>query len=337
MRIRPSALIVASLLAGACALNPNEEIGPAPLQPLDAHVWVGGNEYITFSTNRAAYVAVFEISPYDGVGLLYPQFGGQETRPVSGIGWVYPGFGTHRWAYFSQTGGSLLASTYLGPHYIFMIASDHPLDISDLVARPFALRKMMGYTDFQARHPFETMDQLASMAIRDPNGSRWATDVYMLWPDIRPPVTLYALVNCSGQLIRVPLEFARYVLSSCSPATNVFAVATPPASRDTVSAIAKLQRRPRGKDPTPVASEPSVETQSVDRYLMGREGLADGRRDPRGLRHGVPVEPTVPGRFIGMDGRGTLSFEERQQRVRDARGADLPGYDSRTRGRSRAG
>lgn len=330
MRIRSSALTALSFLVVGCALNPNPEIGPEPYQPLDAHVFADGTGNFVFSTSHRAYVAVFEISPYDGVGLLYPQIGGQEASAVS-MGWVLPGFSTYRWAYLSQTGGSLLASMYLGPRYIFMIASDQPLNVSALVARPFALRRAMGYTAFQARRPYETMDQLAAMAIPDPEHTKWATDVYMVWPQVRYPPERYILVNCDGYLVRVPLLYALSLARSCGASPrNVIATAVPrPTHSDTVNAIGKVDRRHRGKEPTPVASDPStVELQSVDRYLMGRKGLADAIRDPRELRHGVPIEPTTPGRFTGIDGRGTSSFEEHQRLLDGQRGA-LPAYDGR--------
>ena len=124
-------LVGSTAALAACAQRgaPVLDAPPAPLPlvrdwaVLDAPVAGGA---VRFSLARAAYVAVFDVAPGEGVRLLYPAAAPQAALPLDG--------GVHtraarRGARHARLVG--LTSAALQPRYLYLVASDRPLALEE--------------------------------------------------------------------------------------------------------------------------------------------------------------------------------------------------------------
>jgi Domain of unknown function (DUF4384) len=213
-----------TLLAAGCALNrpPNtsyaREAARYRQQPLEAYVWSDPSVGVSYMVNRPAYVAIFEVSPDNGVAMLYPTYAG-DVQQTYGTRLVIPAAAnTARWAYESSLGNRLSLDTYFsgwnGPEYLMVIASERPLAVSQFVQRPFALRTAMGYTNFLAHQPFEAMKQVVNMVLPQPVGGDWTTNVYMTWREA--PQQRFVALQCNGRVLTVPAELAYQAIQLCA-------------------------------------------------------------------------------------------------------------------------
>lgn len=216
------AVAVATLFASGCALNSanssyaSEQARFAP-PPLSADVWWEPVTGVTFAVNRPAYVAIFEVSPSDGVGLLYPAYPGQESQQIYGLRRAWPAaMNVARWAYQSSLGASYSGYWQGGPRYLFIIASERPLRISRFIQQPFALRAAMGYQNFLAFRPYDAMDQVLDLALPRPVGGDFTTSTYVVWPQEQTPRSQFRTVRCNGQLAVVPANLIMYALQLCA-------------------------------------------------------------------------------------------------------------------------
>ena len=73
------------------ATRPTPAPAPAPVQslrPLEITIVRPEAGKLLVQTNRAAYVAVFEIVPERGVALIYPTTARQQSSRVAGLSWL---------------------------------------------------------------------------------------------------------------------------------------------------------------------------------------------------------------------------------------------------------
>jgi hypothetical protein len=145
-----------ALLAGACASG-----GPAyqPAEPdpegapLHLRIEPDHNEWAVH-TNRPVSVALFEIVPNRGVGLLYPDPSREEGRIGAGVTWLVTETGSvilrHRAAYLSPTGTGGLAGNQNqrvheanAPITVVAFACECTLNL-DTLAEPGGPREVLG-------------------------------------------------------------------------------------------------------------------------------------------------------------------------------------------------
>jgi hypothetical protein len=176
--MRRLAFVVAltSLLAGCASLSPGT-LAPASVDaPLEARIFPPFFGRVSFTTNKPAYVALFEIVPGQGMSLVYPAYGGQSRRVAEGTTWADLRFVPQRWMY-SQTG----FGSSVGPsRYFFLVASEAPLNLRRLRGAS-GLRSYFGLTRFVASRPWDAMEELAFAVVPRIDEDRWVTDAWADW------------------------------------------------------------------------------------------------------------------------------------------------------------
>jgi hypothetical protein len=330
---------LAALLSSCAALPapPTDGFDPAAYdgRPLRARIAdVSGQLLVTVS--RPAHVAIFEIVPGQGVGLLYPAYSGERNYLYAGMNSLSIMRSRLYYSYFSP---SPFASRE--PRYLYMIASDSPLRLSEMVDAPGALRRTMGFASFASTNPYGLMDDLADMVL--PYGAQgdWADDVYVIWPNRsydtgNYPAEQWIRVRCDdGRVIEGP---AYYVLGACAGPQVPPLQRNPEQPRDSSSVRPPTRVRPepegRTGEETGARREPGART--------GEE--AGARRRPPVTVEAVPEperremppvrEPRIERR---VDGGSRLREDSPSPRVeREAAGRPEPRVESRPEPRAEA-
>ncbi|HEV2148657.1 MAG TPA: hypothetical protein VGR37_14735, partial [Longimicrobiaceae bacterium] len=219
---------LAALLSSCAALPapPSDGFDPSAYdgRPLRARI-VDVSGRLLVDVSRPAHVAIFEIVPGQGVGLLYPAYSGERNYLYGGMNSVFVSRSRQYYSYFSPS-----PYTSREPRYLYMVASDAPLRLSGLMDAPGALRRHMGLASFASMNPYSLMDDLASLVL--PYGARgdWTDDVYVIWPNRSYDTGNYRAeqwvrVRCDdGRVVEGP---AYYVLGACAQAPNA-----PPLRKD---------------------------------------------------------------------------------------------------------
>ncbi|MGH7477272.1 MAG: hypothetical protein ACRELD_13445, partial [Longimicrobiales bacterium] len=299
--MRTLSLLGAVALLPACISTP-ERLPPDPRfgpEPLEARIWADQTGRISYWTNRAAYVAVFEVWPGRGVGMIHPAWAGQQQQHTSGFRWVNTYNRSFRWAYHLTTQISRIAPQ---PRYLLVVASDRPLQVEQFVARPYALYSALGMAAFSAYRTFDTMEQLAQLAL-DP-GSEWAVDYYTIWPSSVRDYRDYRIVTCRGSSFFVPLDLYYAIASQCIQSETQVAESQPVARvpADSISV-------PPRDEPVRVAADPV----DVDGVRQAPE-LESQPRQPRVV--GPPrVEPAKADRTEEEEAQARRDFEIIKQRL----------------------
>ncbi len=242
------ALLSCSALAltlSACALPGASSsygyAGPeARYQPLRARIVPHGN--LAVQLNRPAYVAVFEILPGRGVGLVYPTSGQGDSYRSSGFLPLWRPNNFYQASYLPDVSGY----TAQAPRYFLLIASDQPLRVSQFARSPMALRSALGFQRFASWNPYSLMDDLAEAVLPAMvDDESWTSDVYVQWPEppaLRDARTRLVGVRCGdGRVFYVPLAYLGQASQGC-PATTTRQDTT---TRSDTATIRKLPERPR--------------------------------------------------------------------------------------------
>ncbi|HEV2131196.1 MAG TPA: hypothetical protein VGR27_08835 [Longimicrobiaceae bacterium] len=212
--LTPLALL---LTFSACAALPAPPRQASPMAPLRA--WIsppGSFGTLGFYINRPAHVAVFEIVPGQGIGMVYPSYGyghgARETHLAAGMHTVFTGGSSFRWAYQSALGGYGYRSAQ--PRFYYLVASEAPLRISSFVASPMALRSTIGWQNFTAWNPYSAMEELTRLILPMQGYGEWTTDLYVDWPEPQMrQMPQYVVVTCrDGRQLMVPVG---YGFTSC--------------------------------------------------------------------------------------------------------------------------
>lgn len=228
LRVVSVAVVIAgSAFAGAWAplraQQKTRDVAWRGSAPLQAHVWWEPVTGVTFAVNEAAYVAVFDISPSDGIAQLYPAYPSEARQPVrAGLQRVIPAAAqTAYWAFQSNLGASYSGYWQGGPRYLLVIASRRPLRTSQYVGRPFALRTALGFNSYMAFRPYASMDALLTTVLPKPIGGDFSTSYYTLWPS---QMQYYQTHNYRGQFVTmvcdgrdmvVPASFVMQAANLC--------------------------------------------------------------------------------------------------------------------------
>jgi hypothetical protein len=286
MTISPSkyrlGALCALLLLGACGI-PEPSNSPRNARnrtdiPLVARIETraGGNTGgYRFYLSRPAHVALFEVVPGRGVGLLYPTVSFDSRQLTSGmhLAQVYNTF--FRASYLPYGGSGIQ------PRYILLIASDQPLHLDEIRRSPYALRNIMGLQHFASYNPYNTMDALAESVLPAMVGDDgWASDVYVEWPNALPQQQYASLVRMqcpSGRVIAVPFDMMLLAMRACDDAGTSVKYLPPPLNPADTTEVVLPPRRTR-----PVADGNGEEPTRTDGRQYGRD--AETPREPRVAR-----------------------------------------------------
>ncbi len=237
----------------SCALNSNPTRTAAVHDaPLTAGIFPLGGQ-ISFNLSRPAYVAIFEVVPGRGVGLMYPSVAIQDRKLTAGFHQPFFGFSDFRWGYLPALPVSNVAE---GPRILYLVASERPLDLDHIIQHPTALRSELGIARFASYQPFSTIDDLDAMLLGGLPPTQYATDYYVIWPEpvYQSPRVVYATLTCaSGRTVTVAWQ---YVAVAC-PEDRVRTTQMTPGSRQPPDVRKPVPVRP--DDP----QEPGAEGRKV--------------------------------------------------------------------------
>ena len=292
------------LVAAACGGPASQVSRSGPVVPLEATL-LPPTHGIGFYVNQPAHIAIFDIVPGAGIGLVYPQMGRELKYPVrSGPRWI--GRGVPYWpASYRPPANSPM-------HYLFLVASREELRIDDYVGYSDYLRDKFTNVVYTG-NAYTAMEAVTTEVVPPQPDADWATALYIVYGgargDRRRPV-IYQLVKClDGSVYWVQLG-------------SSFVCGAPPAKADTLKegdskppegkrkwkhdvllfdpanlpAADALLRRPVAKiDRPPLAPDPARSSFSD----MQRAGNRDRERAPSlpdgntGSGVYVPVAPTI--------------------------------------------
>ena len=162
-------------------------------------------------TNRAAYLALFEIVPDRGVALIYPTNARQQNMRMAGLSWLPIGW---TMAPASNDRGRYGERV----RHVFALASDRPFRLSDEAYDDAYMRRVLGSAAYRASDPEYTMRALTRHFLRVMPTEEWGQDLYTLETlSSRPPYRLVRVSCPDGSIYEVREEVAlRMVLPHCS-------------------------------------------------------------------------------------------------------------------------
>lgn len=146
---------------------------------------------LSFTLNRPAYVAAYQVLPGRGVQLLYP-YAAQQQLLAAGRNQVVemPSF------LRDYLLPSWMPMAYGQPQFTYLVASEEPLELGAL-GTPGGLLRYFGIERYATSSPAFMMDEIAT-AILPPNvaDGLWDADVVYRWPNPIASLTRsYALIS----------------------------------------------------------------------------------------------------------------------------------------------
>lgn len=268
-----SSLVAAALALCACA--PAAPLGaPTPERaariPMDVRLYEPQPVGFPFTLSRPGYVAIFEVVPDAGVGLVYPARFAMNEPFAAGAWWATAFNPAARWSYQSV---SYFRSAR--PTFYYAIASTRPLRLEPLLESPMAMRRLLGFQRFASATPSrQLLSLLASEVLpADIQDDEWAADVYVRWPD---PTLLFG---------RVP----EVAWMRC-PDGRVIAV---PAGARAVPCAAYDARRDSARTPAPTDSGAHALPPDSGRSIPRPNPPGDGRAPLAAPPHRIPAVITA--------------------------------------------
>ena len=299
------------------------------IDPLDVDIARPHNGKLFVQTNRAAYVAIFEIVPDRSVTLVYPVSARQQRFVVTGLRdvpvWWEPSRVTYRGA------GSSSSPRSQPTRYIYVLASEEPLRIPDAAFRDGYLYQTLGNQAYRATNPYATMRALAREFVPSVADERWAEDAYALSRSYATERYDVTRVYCrDGSVYEVPTELADHVWCPASARQadgpgRVSEVDLPPESRrppmrpdsvvgDNGRRVATRARGSNGRGPIDRVKEPvqpenrgnrrtedderSRNNETRDRQESGSEGRShrpnDAHDDATPKQRGPELKEATP-------------------------------------------
>jgi hypothetical protein len=258
--------------------------------------------------NRPAYVAVFEILPGQGVGLMYPSFETQDAFYPAGFS-ILPSTRVRNYDWF-EAGYRGQLSTNM-PRFYFLVASKRPLRISRFQRSDGALRSVLGLSGYTSLSYQSVMGDLVNTIVPYQPSTDWTTDVFAVWPDqgynyyytsYPRNYTRFQCVNGTYEIL--PWELARFACGGYRGGTvnNGGDGRVPPPRRDTTQVTAPGKHRPEppatgdGGGPGAVRRTPQTrrEPREIDLPRITGEGDGGGSSDSNdGPRVRPSGEPRV--------------------------------------------
>ncbi|MSR06045.1 MAG: hypothetical protein EXR93_03100 [Gemmatimonadetes bacterium] len=191
------------VLVAACARPTRVVMQPDEYEPLNVSILPPTSGF-GFWVNQPAYVAMFDVQPGIGVGLLYPQVSSQLTRMVrSGSAFAHSTFTLGPRAYFA---GRVLNRV----HFIVAVASRKPLSIDRIVGFSDWMTYKLGVAAY-AGPSLEMMNGLFEEVVPVQPDDDWATAVYVVYSGVPWRQNVYRYVRCpDGNVYVVNVEALRF-------------------------------------------------------------------------------------------------------------------------------
>ncbi len=288
-----STLALVALLSSCAVLPAPPTAGLDPAQydgrPLRARIVNGGGRLMV-NTNRPAHVAIFEIYPGRGVGLLYPAYRGERNYLSSGLNSIFLTQSRSYYSYF-EPAPFFTSTSRGGARYLYMIASDAPLRLGSFLGAPGALRRSLGMSRYASGNPYGLMENLAELVLPYGEAGDWSDDVYVVHPERSYGGDYEAMqwirVQCQdGRIIQGP---AYYVYGGCALQNDVPPLAQEPDPQRPDSGAVKppSRRRPEPQEPgVDVGATPAPPPAVVERIPEPEPARRPGVRVPERLPEG---------------------------------------------------
>ncbi|MFW6201288.1 MAG: hypothetical protein ACOC8B_01805, partial [Gemmatimonadota bacterium] len=223
MRSLPVLCLLLAPLAGCAPLAGPADSGPYATRAM--HAWLMPDRHMGFAagaaytayTSHPAHVALFEVVPGRGTGLIYPSDGWHEPRVSAGLHRIIDIVPSHRWAY-QPTPPIRPAAYTMGPRYLVLIASELPLRLEAIRETSYALRRALGFQTFVGYRPYDTIEAILATVLPAQHPAGWDVDIVPIWPQLHGlPRARLARVMCagSGQVFMVPTDFLRLARVTC--------------------------------------------------------------------------------------------------------------------------
>lgn len=223
-----------------------ESSAPLRARLVDA---VGG---LAIQTSSPAHVAVFEVVPGRGMGLMYPAYGRERSHVADGFfrlprNHLRP----YTWHYASD-----VAYSPMGPRYYLLVASRAPLRVQRFQDDPGAMREWFGLRRFAALNPRPAMDELVETVVPPQADEDWDTDLLTLWPQdsrgLFDDRRLVRVVCGNGMVVTTSWESAHV---ACGLFNTGQSNETPPQRPDSVQAPSDSVQVPTRRRPEPRSTD----------------------------------------------------------------------------------
>jgi hypothetical protein len=268
--MRVAAISLVTLLTTACATflpTPEASLTPPPISARWMDLSLSGRD-LNFSLSQPAHVAIFDITPGAGAGLIYP---GTFDRQYQRAGLIMPIMPRYVPA-FSGYLQSSVASYYAGPRMLLLVASRSPLRLEGLYTAG-GMRRLIGNVQFASYFPQQTLEHVLHGVLPVQADADWDADVLVIWPQDPPLrfVRQYRILVCDDRTtLVVPITY----VGGCARDRSV--IASAPSSPG-------VGRRIRGSErEEPAGARPRTPRQTG-------EGSAEPRaREPRSSEPRTP-------------------------------------------------
>jgi hypothetical protein len=209
---------------------------------ISARLYAGIGGRLEVGLSEPAHVAVFEIVPGRGVGLLYPFYTSEAA--FFHAGWTRVSARTLRTRDWYADHYAVDFRSYRQPRYFLLVASRYPLHLAPLQGNSGGLRRLLGHHTFSSHDSRGVMNDVLDAVLPYQDDADWDTDVLVIWPEqpiARPMYERMVAVRCGDGTVRVvPIELAGLACQSVPDRTGP----PPPPVRDTVDVQVPTRRRP---------------------------------------------------------------------------------------------
>ncbi len=211
--------------------------------PLHARLEENGSG-LGIRLNRPAHVAIFEIVPGAGVGLLYPGYSREAAYLSSGFSYV-SGRTSRRYDWYNAS----YNHSRLGrnePRFYLLVASRRPLR-TERFHSGGSLRSVLGLSSYSTVNYRTVMNEVVEAVVPYQHDDDWTTDVLAMWPDRRydryyNDGQRYTRVQCpNGTVVLTPWELSSY---ACGRRPNSGNGNVPPVRPRPGSDSAKVAEKP---------------------------------------------------------------------------------------------
>src|SRR5690348_13204877 len=156
------------------------QVVEAPLPPIGVTIVRADQGRLLVSLDQPAYLAVFDIVPGRGVSLLYPASPRQRQVVITGSRWLDPRWGTMVGYDDGASGRYVRTRDVSVTHYVYAVASDRPLRLTDGAFDDDVLENMIGVRASRADDPYFTKDAIARQFVASVRDEDWGEDMYTM-------------------------------------------------------------------------------------------------------------------------------------------------------------
>ena len=298
-------IVISRPPADASPPRPPVAVPVAPREPLEIIVARPIGRHLHVQTNRAAYVAIFEITPNEGVEIVHP-VSARQQRAVTG-----PAKIPLWWNPQDAAPGRVRSAAAPAARYIYAIASERPLRLTDAAFVRGNLPGLAGLDSRTVRDPYLVMRALSRRFVPPMRDEQWAEDVYRLGTTTTEPARIARVYCRDGSVVEIPEEIA--ARAWCPAPARVSTGTEPlPARPDSIKGnngrhlAVRARGEPVGRAPGRVTEDRVPDRGNSGSNAPGNNGRGNGvDDDPRGNGVGRGAgNPPGRGQGNGATGRG---------------------------------